>query len=224
VTIEIGRAGEVRGNIIEATGQTAAYVGKRVMLQPSQDASSPRLIPGAGGGTFATPPLDSSGAFDFKQVAPGHYHFSLGGQNGATGNVYIKQATCSGRDYSDQALEVQSSSLLDHCQIVLASDTGSISGQVVDSSIASAGMVVVLVPASRQQRQIARYTLTTNSDNAGNFNLTGIVPGDYLLFATAPRDDQPYFALDYADQHSRDAVSISITSNQNQTATLHPIQ
>jgi Carboxypeptidase regulatory-like domain len=224
VTIEIGRAGEVRGNIIEATGQTAAYVGKRVMLQPSQDASSPRLIAGAGVGTFATPPLDSSGAFDFKQVAPGHYHFSLGGQNGATGNVYIKQATCSGRDYSDQALEVQSSSLLDHCQIVLASDTGSISGQVVDSSIASVGMVVVLVPSSRQQRQIARYTLTTNSDNAGNFNLSGIVPGDYLLFATNPRDDQPYFALDYADQHSRDAVSISITSNQNQTATLHPIQ
>ncbi len=224
VSIEIGRAGEIRGSVSEATGQSAAYVGKRILLVPSQDASSPRLIPGAGGGTLGSPPLDNSGAFDFKEVPPGRYHFSLGAQNGASGGVYMKQVTCSGKDYTDQPIEVASSSVLDRCQIVLASDTGSITGQVTDGSNASPGMVVVLVPSSRQQRQVARYTVTANSDNYGNFSLSGVVPGDYLIFATEPRDDQAYFALDYPDQHARNATSINITPKQNATVTLHPNQ
>jgi protocatechuate 3,4-dioxygenase beta subunit len=222
ISIEIGRAAEIRGNVMEATGQSAAFVGKRLMLQPSQDSSSPRMIPGGGGSTLGTPPLDSSGSFDFKEVPPGHYHFSLGGQN-TQGSVYVKQASCSGRDYTDVPLEVQSSSVLDRCQIILGSDTGSVSGQVTDGTNATPGQVVILVPASRQLRQVARYTVTATSDNYGNFTLSGVVPGDYVLFATDPRDDQAYFSIDFPEVHSHDTLSISVASNQSQPVVLHPI-
>jgi hypothetical protein len=219
VMIEVGRAGEVRGNVMEASGQTAAYVGHRLQLQPVMDSSSSEPKLGMAGGTLSTPQLDSSGTFDFKEVPPGHFNFSLAGQAG----VYVKQASCGGQDYSERPIEILSSTVLDRCQIILASDTGSVSGQVTDGANAVSGMLVVLVPDSRDLRQVPRYTFTANSDNYGNFQINGVIPGDYTVFAVEPRDDQAYFSLDYADQHSRESAQVTVAANQSQTVNLRPI-
>lgn len=218
VMIEVGRVGEVRGNVMEASGQSALFVGRRLMLEPVFDPGMNRALI-TQGPAISTPQLDSSGGFDFKEVPPGRFNFSLSGQAGA----YVKQATCSGQDYSDRPIEVNSSTMLDRCQIVLANDTGSVSGQVTDGSNALPGQIIVLVPESRTLRQVPRYTFTANSDNYGNFQIGNVVPGDYLIFATEPRDDQMYFSLDFPDQHAREATTLTIAPNQTQQANLRPI-
>ena len=70
----------------------------------------------------------------------------------------------------------------DSLEIVLTTETGSLEGIVTDSRrIPAAGATVVLVPAVAR-RNSSRYASVV-SDNAGEFRLQGIVPGDYLLFA-----------------------------------------
>ena len=95
-------------------------------------------------------------------------------------------------------------------------------GQVLDSNKPAPDMVVVAIPQSLALRRIARYTVTANTDTNGAFKISGMVPGDYLVFAVPKDDEQSYFQIDFADRNQRDAERVSINSGDTKTVTLKP--
>ena len=82
--------------------------------------------------------------------------------------------------------------------------------------------MVVAVPQSIALRRIARYTVTANTDANGGFQISGMVPGDYLVFAVPKDDEQSYFQIDFADRNQRDAERVSVKSGDAKTITLKP--
>ena len=91
---------------------------------------------------------------------------------------------------------------------------------MTDGENPARGLIVVLVPASKELRRIPRYTLTAHTDVSGQYKIAGVIPGDYLLFAIPPSADHGYFSLDFPERHTDIAEHISVDPRTTQTFNL----
>jgi hypothetical protein len=212
VNIPVSRPSSVKGRVIvEGTNQPPPLQGLRLSLQ-SQLGTAPG---------FGTPVsnFDAAGAFEIKNIGSGQYTFNIiGGQS----QLYLKQVTCTGKNYSTQPIALESGIAMNDCVLTLGADAGAISGQVTDSGKPVGGLVVVAIPESRELRSLGRYTFSSKTDADGNFQISAVIPGDYLLFAVPANDEQSYFAPDFAEKNIRDAERVSIHANETKTINPKP--
>jgi hypothetical protein len=204
--IEVGRASEVRGKVEAPAALSLA--GKKIILQASSSVYHPADI-------------GSDGQFDISNVPPGEYTLAAMDSRAAAELTYVKKARCAGKDYALQPLVLGVGTALD-CDVLLANDTGSVSGQVTENEKPVVGFVVVLIPEAPELRPIPRYTVTAKTDAAGRYQIVGAIPGDYLLFAVPRSVDCEYFALDFADRNLDKAESVSLDSSESQVINLKP--
>ena len=209
--VQINATAEVDGKIVieNSTGQSTA--GIRVTLQ----SQSPL---GGFAGANGQAGTDQSGAFKIQNVQMGSYVFSIAGRT----DMYLKQIVCNGRDYTYSPLTIDSGITIGDCALTLASDTAIMKGQVYDSDRPVPNLVIVAIPQSIALRRIARYTVTGTTDVNGAFQISGMVPGDYLVFAVPKDDEQSYFQIDFADHNQRDAERVSVKSGDTKIVTLKP--
>ena len=106
-------------------------------------------------------------------------------------------------------------------EISVATDTGSLSGRVLDSRQAPfPGATVVLLP--ELDRRLLRTDLykTTSTDEAGRFDMEGLPPGDYRVFSWENVADfawqDPAFMRDYEDR----GRAVRVTAGVRQTVDL----
>jgi uncharacterized GH25 family protein len=209
VNISISGMAEVDGKVAIENSNGQSISGIRVNLQTQSFV---------GGGSASSAGTDQNGAFKIQNVQTGSYLFSVAGRN----DMYLKQAVCSGRDYTYQPLTIDSGITISDCALTLATDTATMKGQVYESDKPVPGLVVVAIPQSLALRHLARYTLTGNTNANGNFQITGMIPGEYLVFAVPKDDEQSYFQIDFADRNQRDAERVSVNSGDTKTVTLKP--
>jgi len=205
--VEVGRAAEVRGSVVAPQGLSLA--GKLITLETF------------GSGFYLlheAPGIDSGGRFAITNIPPGEFFFTVSDAHGEK-SAYVKKAICNGRDYASRELMLAVGTSLD-CDVTLASDTGTIHGKVADGDNPAPGLVVVLVPESRELRTIPRYTLTAKTDGSGQYKMAGVIPGDYLLFAIPPSADQEYFALDFPERHTDIAEHVTVDPGTTQAVNL----
>ena len=206
--IEIGALAELRGTaVMEGTQPVSSLGSVRVALSPISNM--------AGGGDAK---LDENGTFDMKDVTPGSYTFFVRGSQ----NVYVRQAQCGGRDYTSQPLVIMTNDSLDDCKLTLANDTGTLSGQVLDGDTPVPNLEVIAIPVARDLRKTGNYTVVSKSTSTGSFQLIGIIPGDYYVFAVPQDGDQPYYALDFPERNQNTAERVTIKPRDGQTITLKP--
>jgi protocatechuate 3,4-dioxygenase beta subunit len=211
VNIPVSRPSSIKGRVIvEGTRQPPSQ-GMRLTLQG--------VFGAAPGNNTQNPALDANGAFELRDIGSGQYTFNIaGGQN----QLYLKQVACSGKDYSVQPITLESGIALNDCVLTLGTDAGTFSGQVTDSGKPVQGLVVIAIPESSDLRPLGRYTFTGKTDADGNYQIAGVIPGDYLLFAVTANDEQTYFAPDFAEKNIRDAERITIHANETKTVNPKP--
>jgi hypothetical protein len=205
--IEIGRAAEVRGRVEAPQGFSLA--GRRITLETF--GSGFYLL-------YQAPGVDPGGRFVITNIPPGEFIFTVSDAQGEE-SAYVKKAICNGRDYASRELTLAVGTALD-CDVTLASDTGTIHGKVTDGETPARGLVVVLVPESRQLRRIPRYTLTADTDVTGQYKIAGVIPGEYQLFAIPPSADHGHFALDFPERHTDIAEHVSVDPSTTQAVNL----
>jgi hypothetical protein len=205
--IEIGRAAEVRGSVEGPPGLSLA--GKRITLETFW--SGFHLL-------HEAPGIDAGGRFVITNMPPGEFTFTVSDTQGEE-SAYVKQATCGGRDYASRELTLAVGSTLD-CDVTLASDTGTIQGKVTDGEKPARGLVVVLIPESRELRRIPRYTQTARSDVAGQYKIAGVIPGEYILFALSPSADDAYYDIDFPESHAGIAEHVKVDPGTTQAVNL----
>lgn len=212
--IQIGRAGEVHGKI-RGTADAAGFSSAqwKIFLESTGIAIYPADI-------------DSSGRFNIRDLPPGEYIFnniSLEHRESEAPSAYVKEAVCSGRDYATRPLAITVDSSLD-CDVTVAADTGVVGGEVTDGDKPQAGLIVVLIPESRELRRISRYTLAAITDAGGRYKITGALPGNCFLFATPKNDNRTYFAPDFADRNSGKGESVTIDPRSTQVVNLQVLK
>ena len=210
--IQIGRAGEVHGKI-RGMGDAAGFPSARwqITLESTGIHLAHQSLSSFLALAIYAADIDSSGRFNIRDLPPGEYTFtmSLEHTESEAPSAYIKEAVCSGRNYATRPLEITIDSSLD-CDVTVADDTGVVGGEVTDGDKTLAGLVVVLIPESRELRRIPRYTLAAITNAAGRYKITGALPGNYFLFATHGNDNRTYFAPDFADRNSGKGESVTI--------------
>lgn len=202
VNVQVGGLGEVSGKAVLIDSKTPNF-GGILLLMRSQE----------GGRSSA---IDLNGRFVIR-VLPGQYTFKL---VDAEQPLYVKQARCSGRDYTSQPISIESGQVLTNCEIALANDVGVVQGRV---STAGWDLVVVLIPDSIELRKIGRNTLVAKTRRDGGFAFPNLIPGDYLLFAVHDSEDHFYFAIDFADRNRRSARRVNVKPRRTQVVELNPM-
>jgi uncharacterized protein (DUF2141 family) len=205
--IEVGGAAEVRGSVEAAPGLSLA--GKRITLETF--GSGFYLL-------YQAPGIDPGGRFVITNIPPGEFIFTVSDAQGEE-SAYVRKAICNSRDYASRELTLAVGTAL-NCDVTLASDTGTVHGKVTDDENPAPGLVIVLVPESKELRRIPRYSLTANTDVSGLYKIAGVIPGDYLLFAVPPSGDHEYFGLDFPERHTDIAEHVSVAPSTTQAVNL----
>ncbi len=212
VNITVTGPSEIKGKAIVAGTQGPAAQGVRITLH-SPPGESQFMV-------GQTALVDATGNFDFRSVAQGEYNFDV--QIPSQSPPYLMQVTCGSKDYTLQTLAIESPITLSDCVVTLGADAGSISGQVMDSNGPVQGLVVVAIPETPALRSLPRFTTTARTDENGQYSLTGVIPGDYFVFAVAYNDEQTYFAPDFAETNISDAERVTVHPNDAKTVNPKP--
>ena len=67
-----------------------------------------------------------------------------------------------------------------------------------------------------------RFTVIGTTDANGAYQLSGVIPGDYLLFAVPPDENELYFDINFADRNLRDAERVTVKPNETKNIPLKP--
>lgn len=208
VNVEIGNSAEVRGKVAVEGSQSLSVIGHYISLVPLESD-----WPWANGS-----PIDKNGTFDIRDIPPGRYSFALSLSLHEV--AYLKKAQCSGIDYTIEPIELALGTSMADCEIVLAAGTATLSGQVIEGKRPVPGVAVVLIPEALDLRHIDRYTMATQTRLNGQFQISGIIPGEYLVFAVPQSDDESYYAPDFADRNRRNAQPVSLKASETQVINL----
>jgi 5-hydroxyisourate hydrolase-like protein (transthyretin family) len=207
VNIQVGPQVEVSGrvSIENSPGKTAS--GILVALWPESTT--------LGSSNNET---DRNGAFKIQYVTSGSYDLATFDTPG----MYMKEVLCNGKDYTLLPLTVEPGVNVSDCVLVMATDVVTVKGQVLDGDKPVPGWMVVAIPEQRSLRHLERFMYTKLTNLTGEYQLSGMIPGDYLLFAVPPDENETYFDINFADRNLQFAERVSLKTGETKTVGLKP--
>jgi len=211
--IQIGHRSEVGGTaqIENSNGKSASGIGITLLPELTKKIFNPF-------NSIFDSTTEQKGKFQIGTVEAGQYSFSLYGKT----ELYIKKVVCNKTDYTYRPFTVGAGESFDDCILTLANDTSRLVGQVLDDGRPVADRIVVAIPTSPSLRELARYTFTATTNKLGEYKLSGVIPGDYYLFAVPPDDAEPYFDINFGERNQRDAERVTIKPSETKTVQLKP--
>jgi hypothetical protein len=200
VVIVIGQSASLRGQARMEDQQPFHFGGLYLSVVPEIEEAP------TGGAS-----LESDGRFAVRELPAGEYTLQLSGRES---EVYLKQVRCEGQDHSARPVTLRVGETLE-CTLLLSREVGEVRGRVEQEGRPAAGMVVVLIPRERELRRQPRYTMVAQTNPEGQFEIRGVIPGDYLAFALEPLEDANYFALDFAERNRDAAEPVTVAAQKS---------
>jgi hypothetical protein len=155
----------------------------------------------------------NSGEFTLV-VAPGDFRMNV---RGLPPNSYVKSIRMGGEDILGSGLHLTRAPE-NPLQIVIGTDSGTISGTVVDAaSRPFTNATVVLVPDLPDQRKRGDLYRSVASDSSGNFTLKSIPPGSYKLFAWEWAAPDSWQNAEFLRAYETTGTSIRIAPSDKQS-------
>jgi hypothetical protein len=160
----------------------------------------------------------ADGAFSLEKVNAGEYRFGVAGM---TPTMYLKSARFDQADILDSGVTVSDRSP-GTLQVVISANGGQIEGTVLDKDSKSVrGISTVLIPDLHRDRRDIYKTAVT--DQNGRFNMLGVTPGDYKLFAWEDIEPYSYYDPDVLRQYEDKGKPIHIAESDKETIELRLI-
>lgn len=110
-------------------------------------------------------------------------------------------------------------------EAVLASDGGTISGTVVDAEDKpAAGAIIAVIPSDPALRARKDFTWNTVADQTGHFEMKGIAPNEYKVFAWADIEEEGWFDPETLNKIEGKGEPVSVKAMEaSPVLKLHPI-
>jgi carboxypeptidase family protein len=168
IVLELSPPTELKGNLRVEGRRLENVADLQIMLEP---AASGFL-------GWLSGRVHNDGSFTVDHVAPSQYQLSV---QGAPEDCYVKSARLRDKDIMESGIDT-SRGAAGTLEVVLTVG-GQVEGVVLNAEEQPAtGAAVVLVPDSARRSQSRLYKETT-TDQYGRYNIKGIAPGEYKLFA-----------------------------------------
>lgn len=162
-----------------------------------------------------------NGSFAAIGVAPGRYVFrAIGMPAGLPWRV--QSVTIGGREVNDVPFDVTDD--LSNLHVVFTDHPAAVSGRVTSSEPGDAATAVLLFPADRtlwpDARALTRRVRIARTSAAGDFNLSDVPPGDYLVIAMLDVDTVNWPDLALLTKIFPQAQSLKIAAGERPTVSL----
>lgn len=155
--------------------------------------------------------VNADGSFEWKNVPAGHYSVQISDAS-AMPDWFLKSVTAGGRDASDSGFSVSGTTT--DLLIVTTANGAAADGVATnqkDEPIADA--VVVAVPEARLRSHPDRYRKAV-TDQRGRFNLRGLPPGDYTLFAWESIDGEAYYNPEFLKSYEGQGKALHVNEGE----------
>ncbi|HET9220106.1 MAG TPA: carboxypeptidase-like regulatory domain-containing protein [Terriglobia bacterium] len=213
VPVKVGMAPDIGGRLsVEGWTEAAEpdFTRVSVFLVPDGlrpvDASLQRLELNMPSRTAA---VSSDGRFTFRGVAPWDYQVIVSPTTpGASlGRIYAKTVRLNAADLLAGGLHV-APGLEGQMDITLALDSGGLDGRILDADRGNPETSrIVLVPDDRDRHD--RY-LAVRVSTSGRFQIQGIAPGKYKVFAWKEAPPGAWYDPDFLQNYEDRAVAVEI--------------
>jgi hypothetical protein len=141
--------------------------------------------------------VDQDGTFEIPEVGPGFFDVFV---EPLTDGLYVASIRQGIQDLLQRPTELTKNARnnFGDLNIQLSGRSAIAEGVALDRAGRPVpGTQVVLVPTVLRNREDRYYSVYT--DPGGNFRITGIAPGTYIVFAFEDLDQGAYFAMTYDD-------------------------
>jgi hypothetical protein len=149
--------------------------------------------------------VNADGSFTLQNVFPGEYRVFV---TPLGPDLYVKQATIDQNDLLNKPWVI-TGAVRGSLEVVVSGKAGQVDGVVLDNRVLPVGGIqAVLVPdESRDRVELFKTGVT---DQAGRFNLRGITPGRYHLFAWENIEPNAYFDPEILRQYEQQGKPIQV--------------
>jgi len=206
IVVELSPIAELKGQV-QVEGRTLqSLAGIQIMLEPDGNAYM-----GWPGGQVR---LD--GSFTLSNIAAAHYQLHI---FGLPDDYYIKSARVGDKDVLESGLDGARAGT-GPFEVVVSSLGGQVEGVVLNAEQQpAAGAAVVLVPDPGRRSQSRLYKEVT-TDQYGRFDIKGIAPGDYKLFAWEDVETGAYEDPDFLKTFESLGESLAIRAGSHESKEL----
>ena len=158
-------------------------------------------------------------SFILRNVGDGTYHAELAGESK---DCYIKDVRYAGSSVIDDGFTVVRGAPAS-LQILISPNGADVKGAVSDANgLPVAGVWVVLVPSAPRRGQHRLYKKQT-TDQYGHFDLTGIEPGDYMLFSWDEVEDGAWEDADFLKPFEEKGEKVAVQEGDSKGINLTTI-
>jgi hypothetical protein len=231
LVISIGPGATIKGKV-EAEGG-ALPDNMRVNMSQRGDGSAGFRGPG---GT-ASAQIAADGTFEIPDVQTGSYDLVFntrggpqGGQGGlfvagnaqtSTSGFFLSAVLSGGQDVLDSGIVVPEGASMMQVAATIDFRSSTITGRALnEDGDPMAGVPVVLVSSDPKKRTIDRYFKTTFADSNGNYSLSSVIPGSYLMVLWPEADPYTVQDPDVMEQLEKQAVRVSVERASSATQDL----
>ena len=223
--IEIAPAFDIAGTVVteDRAGAAGTAAASLVLSLYSLLPGTPSVTP-----VSVTMP---KGNFNLRGVTPGDFRVEISPilrvppsslLPASLQNVYVKSIRLGRTDVLNSGLHLEAAGDAS-LEVVISTHGGALAGHVVDGNGQPAiNAKVVLVPdtARRQRGDLYR---SVSADDSGEFQLRGLPPGDYKLFAWERVEDGAWQDPEFIKLYESRGTAVRITEDGQQTANLTSI-
>ncbi|MGB7640184.1 MAG: carboxypeptidase-like regulatory domain-containing protein, partial [Terriglobales bacterium] len=163
--------------------------------------------------------VDRQGNFSWKNVNPGNYILRLYGGDGHE-DFFLKSARVGAND-ADGTFSLSGPAVFD---LVVGTKGATIEGIVTDrdqqGNDAPASNVEVIAVPEEKYRKIPERFGEGATDQFGRFNIRGLAPGAYTLFAWQDVSDDIYRDPDFLKSQEANGTSVKVGEGAHETVSL----
>jgi beta-lactamase regulating signal transducer with metallopeptidase domain len=163
---------------------------------------------------------EENGAFRLSEVNPERYVLEI--QN-LPEEFYVKSARFGDVDALENGIDLTGGAPAP-LQIVLGGTAAAIVGSVKDGDGAAvAEATVALVPQEAGRRMQPLFYRSSRTDPSGNFKLTGLIPGEYKVYAWTRVDGEPWVSAEFLKPLDSKGKSVTLRDGGSQMVELRVI-
>jgi len=198
-------------------GSDPNVAGQHVTLR-----RDPNILGMPSAGPSYSPPPSADGSFVLEGVPPGDFRVTLGfpaPRQSLPPDAYVKSMLMGAANVLEGGLHL-SGQPRDVLEIVIGANGGRVSGTVVNAGRDPVpNTTVVAVPDANDRQRADRYK-SVSSDGSGRFQIRGLAPGSYTLFAWENVDEGAWQDPDFLRPYEIRGASVRVRDGSDESVQL----
>jgi Carboxypeptidase regulatory-like domain len=193
----------ISGRLTSEDGEPVPH-DRTVLLFNSFDGRGDSVSAGTG--------VLADGTFSLLNVSPGVLRLEL---TGFPDNFFIRSARAGGQDVLQSGVDLTENST-DSLEVIVSSHGGTVEGVVNNegNSKPTLGARVVLLPVPGNRPELVKTAVT---DQYGRFAISGLVPGNYKIFAWEDLEPNIYFDPSFMEQYEPQGLPLRVDQDSRIT-------